>query len=496
MGEPLALAVDLGSGSLRAALVAADGGLRATASRTLPDAAPEARGHAEVEPALWWQALTEAVATVLAEAQAAPGALLGLAVGGLTRTQIFCDAGGGPLGPALHWRDTRASAEAAALVRASPAPAAGGPHPATPFHPVPRLMWLRDRDPARFARLARVLEPKDWLNARLTGRMATDSVSSGRLAPLGAPGLAPLAAAAALDPSLFPAPVAPETVLGPLRPGLPPPFDRLAGLPVLAGSMDTYCNALGAGANAAGEAYIVSGTSEACGLVAGAPRIAPGLITLGWGAGLWHMGGPMQAGAATVAWLDALLAAGRSRIEGVDDAPSLLAFPWLEGERTPLWDAALRGALVGLDRRHGADALRLSMRQGIAFGNRLVLGRAAGGEDALPARVRVTGGLARDDGWCAVKAAALGRTVLRPAAEETGLLGAALLVFHAAGLFPSLAAAQEALVRIGRTFVPDRGEAARLARLYTVWCDLHDALARASHALAAIDAAPEARARA
>ena len=118
-----------------------------------------------------------------------------------------------------------------------------------------------------------------------------------------------------------------------------------------------------------GYAYNISGTTEVFGAVGAEPVHAEGLMTVDWGGGHHQVGGPGQNGADTVAWLLPLL--GRLGAEGMagvgaameallgaprEPQPALF-LPYLQGERVPYWDPHLRGAFIGLNRRHGPGDL-------------------------------------------------------------------------------------------------------------------------------------------
>ena len=159
------LSIDLGAGSLRAGALRPDGSLFAAATAPLAIDEPQP-GWAEIDPEKWWAALLAAGGRVLRKVPRS-GTILGVCLTGLTRAQVLLDREGKVLGPAMQFRDHRAEAEAREVARHLPA---DNPAEAiTPFHPLARLAWVARRQPAVFAELATVLEPKDFLNYRLTG---------------------------------------------------------------------------------------------------------------------------------------------------------------------------------------------------------------------------------------------------------------------------------------------------------------------------------------
>lgn len=487
------LACDLGGTSFRAALVDATGATLAKAA--VPGAALlDQSGLSEVDANAWWQILVEAAATL---AEAAPerfASIAGIAICGVTRTQVFIGHDGRQLRPAMTWKDTRSEAAAARLRERL----AGHPEQSriNAFHPLARLAWLREEEEATFRSLACVLEPKDWLNFRLTGRRAGDPVSVARLlACTEAVDGSDALAAAGLTRSILPGMLEAQERVGPVQPGLPAPLDRLAGVPVFCCSNDTWAAVGGLGALRPGHAYNISGTTEVLGVVGETPAEAEGLLTVDW-RGIWQLGGPSQNGADTVAWLLSLLgkdgatagvgATMEALLSRPRDPQPLLFLPYLQGERVPYWDPTLRGAFVGLNRAHGATDLAYAVLEGVAFLNRIVLERAEAALGEPAKEIRFGGGAASNPVWSQIKADICGRPVLVGTAKEPGILGAAIVAWTGLGRFASLSEAQDRLVTVARRFDPEPSRRAAYDALFPLYRQAEAALAPVSADLVAL----------
>ncbi len=451
-------------------------------------------GRSDVDPEAWWGVLVAAAAHLAAAQPALFAAIEGMAICGITRTQVFLGADGRSLRPAMTWNDSRAQDAAARLRARLPAGHREGSE-VNAYHPVARLAWLGEAEPANFRRLACVLEPKDYLNFRLTGTQAGDPVSMARL--LASRGTGPdldLLAAIGKSQAILPPMLEPCDRVGPVLAGLPAPLDALAGVPVLCASNDTWTGVVGLGAMRPGVAYNLSGTTEVLGLISDRPHMAEGLLTVDW-RGLHQLGGPSQNGADTLTWLLSLLAGENGGPGPVGPAldtllsrtrheQPVLFLPYLQGERVPYWDAALRGAFIGLNRQHGAADLAWAVLEGIAFLNGIVLGRAEAASGQAASEIRLGGGAARSAAWCQVKADICGRPVVVGAAAQPGVLGAAIVAWTGLGRFASLADGQARLVEVAARYLPRPERAKFYAALRALYRRSETALAPISRELA------------
>jgi xylulokinase len=424
------LACDLGGTSLRVAVMAMDGQMLARADFPGP-ATQDLDGASEVEAERWWDDFCAGIESVARQSPAAFATIAAIAMTGVTRTQILAGPDGAALRPALTWKDVRAEGVMRDLDALIP-----DDHPdrgqMNAYHPLARLWWLSTHEPATLAATCAVLEPKDWLAFRLTGVARVDPVGSARLlAGLGAGGSGrSLFAALGIDRALVPPVLAPARILGRVRPGAPGARGRLAGVPVISMGHDTWASVLGLGALRPGMAYNLSGTTEVFGVMSAEPAQAAGLMSVDWGAAR-QLGGPSLCGGDTIGWVLDLLrpdAAG-----GQPAGPALAALlaaprqpepvvflPYLMGERTPHWNPALRGAFVGLNRRHGPVDLAHAVLEGIAFVNRTVMARAEAATGTRTDEIRFGGGGAASAVWCQIKADVCNRTVALTVAPKPG----------------------------------------------------------------------------
>jgi xylulokinase len=492
----LVLACDLGSTGFRAAVVDMSGTVLFSAS--IAGALNfDQKETFEAAPQDWWRMFCEAVEHLSRQAGSSFNAIEAIAICGITRTQVFLDADYNVLRPAITWQDTRAERwmpETRKLLPQS--------HPEvsqlSAFHPLARLAWLAREEPPVAQALRAVIEPKDYLNFRLTGECVIDRVSSARLiaatsGPDGRAALAALGYPAAIVPPVGDA----TAVAGRVRSGLPGALRDLAGRPVVAMGNDTWASVIGLGALRDGYAYNLSGTTEVFGVVSKKWATAEGLMTVDWGDGLTQVGGPSQSGADALVWLLGLFghrdvhpraigAALDSLFMEARGGLPLIFLPYLLGERTPYWDQALRGAFVGLHRSHRPVDCAYAVLEGISYLNRLVLERAEAAIGRRVEDIRFGGGGAANARWAQIKANMCGREVVVPEGDEPGILGGAIAAFAALGYFETIEAGQAAMVRAERRYKPDGASAKYHDKLFELYRGADSKLASISHELAVL----------
>lgn len=491
------LACDLGGTNFRATLIDAAGVVLAESVVPCPIHAVQV-GWSEIEPDLWWQALIQACVGLAVAEPRLFDTVEAVAICGVTRSQVFLDSQGQSLRPAITWNDGRASHAADRLAADMPQM-----HPElaniNAFHPLARLAWLRMEEASTFQKLATVLEPKDYLNFRLTGQRASDRMSMARLVAASNPAhgmdlLSHVGASTHILPTLMD----PCAVVGTVRPGQVAPFDRLVGRPVFCCSIDTWASALGLGALRAGVAFNISGTTEVFGAMSPDAVSAQGLLCVDWG-GLFQIGGPSQSGADTVRWLLSLLGQDAQADSGIGttvDAllalprhpQALLFLPYLQGERAPYWDPDLRGAFIGLHRQHQATDLAHAVLEGVAYLNRIVLERAETALGRTVSEIRFGGGGASNAIWRQIKADVCERPVVVSASAEPGALGAALVAWTGLGRFDSLEQAQNALVKVATRHEPNPDRMPFHRRMFELFRQSEACLANISHELVALGA--------
>ncbi|MFC3999049.1 xylulokinase [Nocardiopsis sediminis] len=427
---PFFLGIDLGTSSVKAALLAPDGRLGPVSSAAYALSSPQA-SWSEIDPRLWWDAVVHAVRRCV-DGRAHRVEAVGLS--GQMHGVVLTEAGGDPVRPAMLWPDARAAtqldryaaldADAHRRLANPPMPGAAGP----------MLAWLGEHEPPALACARWALQPKDWLRLRLTGRAATDpSDASGTLLyDLVADDWAPdIAAALGIRPDLL-APVQPSAHwAGDLLPGAADALGLRPGTPVVTGAADTAAAALGTGL-APGDVQLTIGT--------GAQVVA---LTDGVGAALdprtnvfrtatprgrYRLAAIANAGLA-LEWAVRVFGATWDELYAAADRDGGPVFrPHLSPERGAPGAA---GSFTGLRAGHGRADLLHAVLVGVAEA-------IAEAVDVLAERdgtpVRTAGGGARDPRWRRLLERVLARPLEPvPGAGAASVRGAALLAAEGTG---------------------------------------------------------------
>jgi xylulokinase len=434
------LGLDVGTTGVKALAVTPEGDLLASAEEDYELSTPRP-GWAEQDPEDWWRASEAA----LARLDAGEGRV---GLSGQMHGLVCLGDDGEVLRPAILWNDQRTAAECAEIedrVGLERLIALTGNRALTGFT-APKLLWLRRHEPDVYARIRRIVLPKDYVRLRLTGEWAIDAAdASGTL-------LFDVANRRWSDEVL-------EALEIPAA-WLPPVSESTE----IAGAGDQQAAALGVGAVAPGTLSVVLGTSGV--VLAPLPRYehdARARVHAFCHAlpATWEAMGVMLNAAGALRWFhdlaapgvsfDALTAEAERSEAGAEGA---LFLPYLQGERTPHADPDARAVFSGLSLRHDRGSLVRAVLEGVAYGLRdsLELLRELGVE---PVRGRASGGGARSRLWLEIVASVLELPLERCTVDEGSAFGAALLAGVADGTFATAQEAVATCIRVRETVEPN-----------------------------------------
>ena len=485
MGAGLTLAIDVGTGSARAALIDDAGQILRTAAREHDQIVPQF-GWAEQKPAQWWDGTVAAIRDVLASMPEARSAIEAIcACGQMHGTVLVDDKGALTRETAPLWNDKRTAEDVAdfeaAYGAAAYLPETG--NPPTPAWPGFKLRWLRDHDPEAYRRAAHVLMPKDFINLRLTGEAAMDpgDVSCSFLNDYKTGGWSPaMIERLGIDREKLPPVRDGLAILGTVTPRAAAETGLRAGTPVLVGGADYPMALLGAGVCGPGLASDVTGTSCIITVIAQKPILDVEICNVATAEGNWGAFVLLETGGDAVRWARRALHGRTLDYAGIMDqaaqAPpgsdGLFFLPYLTGERLGAHRNA-RAQYFGLSAGHGLAHLDRALLEGVAFAGNRALNTMAERAGHRVDRVVATSGGAKSPLWLKIKASAYNRPILVPREAESGLIGCAAMAAVATRRFASLQASVSTFVQYETEILPDPAWAERYARMQPIYDNLY-----------------------
>jgi len=467
MADKFILGIDVGTTSVKAAVLDLAGSIHAEFNDTYPT--HRTAGQIVEQHPLDWTSRIDQALEAFAQYEIA---VIGIC--SQVNTHVFVDKKMHPLQPAIQWQDARAS-DAAAQIDAGVSDEQkiewwGAPMPIDASHALSRMQWMSSHSPDVWEKTAHVLLPKDFCIAHLIGRVTTDPLSN--IGLVGADGeyidgvldLVPGA-------SERMAPIVPVTeIAGTVQRG---PF---AGVPVVSGAMDAWAGLIGAGGARESSTVYLSGTSEIVGISAQSVSPAAGVIVFPESNGIRLHAGPTQNGGDAQLWFADTFGISLDSIsDAVNNQPRCdatpLFLPQLEGERAPLWNASLRAAFLNVSRQTNRADFARAVYEGVAFAARHILEACQRSSGVQSDWVAGGGGGFQSDAWNQIRADVLGVPVRRLVSSQPGVVGAAIIAAIGAGLYDDFTQASTALAVYGQEYQPDVAAHDRYNQLFAIYQD-------------------------
>jgi xylulokinase len=487
------LAIDLGTSALKLALVSTHGEL-ADAEQEPMEVTLVHGGGAEQDPEDWWSAIRRTTGRLLDRRSVPVERIVAVNSSVQWSGTVAVGEDGAPLANAVIWMDSRGADQARRVTGGFPKVEGyglgrllrwihrtGGVPTHSGKDSIAHILWIKEEWPDVYRRTATFLEPKDWLNLRLTGRKVasfdsitlhwvadTRDVSSVRYD-------AGLIRMAGIDRSKLPELVPPASIIGTLTEGAARDLGLSTNVKVVSGTPDIFAAAIGSGAVRDFDAHLCIGTSSwlACHVpykksdlfhnMASLPSAIPGRYLLA---------NEQESAGACLTWLrdnvlypaDELRAAEAppdlfaafDRMAGgvAPGADGLLFLPWLNGERSPVDDRAVRGGFFNQTLETTRAHMVRAVLEGVAFNSRWLLTYVETFIKQPLDAVTMIGGGAKSSLWCQIHADVLNRPIhqvkdpvyanARGAALLAGLALGALTVDDIPGK-----------VRIAATYLPE-----------------------------------------
>ena len=479
------LGIDLGTSSVRAFLTDFSGQICRAEGESYEVILPRA-GWAEQDPREWFDRTAAAIRRALAVTGVDPRRIAAVSFSGQMHGLVALGEDGEPVTNAVIWMDQRGGevldeieARAGELIRQSTL------NRMSSGFLTASMYWLRTRQPELYARIRRVMLPKDYIRYRLTGRVCTDySDAAGSLAfdNRRLCWAEPLLARLGLDAGLFPQCLPSTQVVGEISAEAAALTGLAEGTPVVNGGGDTFMQAVGSGVIEEGVVSSNIGTAGQMSATSREPLCDPQLRANTFAHVVpdrWHvMAGCLNSGI-SLKWAARTLGQGdyaaldREVAQRPAGSGGLFFLPYLTGERAPHMDPKARGVFFGLTLEHGRADLERAVMEGVVYALNDCLNVLL--EMGVPCRrVMASGGGARSDVWLQMQADIFQRDVYRNASKEQASLGAAITAAVGTGAFASFEEACARCVEPPRdVFHPDEARAAVYRRGYEIFREIY-----------------------
>lgn len=502
--ENYLLGMDCGTTNIKAIILAEDGTVIAEASRPSKFLSPGSNMQ-EQDANQWWDNTVEIFQTLTLKAGSdIVKRIRGICISSHTVTMLPVDKNGKPLRNAMTYQDNRSSEELHYIVDSIGyqrfVEIVGG-QPAVAFLPN-KLLWFKKNEPELFAKTACFLQASSYINFKLTGKMTMDIDQASRTQCLDISTMEwskEIGDVIGIDlDAVLPKPQLVNDIIGFVTEDAAKATGLIAGIPVVAGCSDAMASMHATGMSRLGEAGESSGTTSLV-FVGSDVKSAPDIPVVTKPCAIdgmpWVFDAPIQTSGAALKWFIETMAAEEREyaeahniniytylnelaLQSEPGAGGLFFFPYLLGERAPIWNEYARGMFIGMGMNMKRSDLIRSVFEGTAYALRHVMEtvKEAGAKASV---LRICGGGAKSRTWSQIKASMLKMPVYL-LDEKSGdvPVGDALIVGHKVGVFPDLTKAAENIVKVNEIIQPVDKWVEVYDKLYPYYVDMYKCLDR------------------
>lgn len=487
----LTVGIDIGTSAVKLVAVDEKGAVLRTVSREYPLYMYD-DGRSEQAPEDWW----EKTADGLRELTAGIGEIAAVSFSGQMHGLVMLDENDNVLRRAILWNDQRTQKQCDYLNNTVGREILleNAANIALTGFTAPKILWVKENEPQIFAKVKKIMLPKDYIAYKLSGVFATDYSDASGMLLLDVKNqdwsdkmLELAGVTRAQLPKLFHSYEAVGTVTekAAAQTGLS------SATKVVIGGGDQAVGAVGSGVVSEGMCSVSLGTSGVLFVAADnfAVDTSPAAIhAFCHSTGKFHfMGVTLAAAGSNKWWVEEILAttdhpAEQKNIDKIGTNP-VYFLPYLSGERTPHNDSMARGAFVGMNATTTRADMTQAVMEGVSFSLRDILTRVRG----LGAKVttaRIIGGGAKSPLWCQMTADILRLKVEKMQSEEGPAFGAAILAMVGAGAYKNVEEACASLIKITETFTPNEKTSENYDKRYPIYVNLYGALKESFHTIA------------
>jgi len=482
----LYIGIDLGTSAVKLLLMDGEGAIRNIVSKEYPLEFPQP-GWSQQNPEDWRKAVLEGIPELLTGFDSSQVA--GIGAGGQMHGLVVLDQDDNVIRPAILWNDGRTAKPVDYLnnVVGREKLSKLTANIAFAGFTAPKILWMRENEPDLFAKITKIMLPKDYINYVLTGVHCTDySDASGMLLldvehKCWSKEMLDICGVTEKQmPKLFES----YEAVGTLKPDIAKALGLSEKVVVCAGAGDNAAAAVGTGTVGEGACNISLGTSGTIFISSKKFGVDPhnALHAFAHADGRYHLMGCMLSAASCNKWLmEDIFQTKDYAGEQKDITPDKLGnnhvyfLPYLMGERSPINDTDARGTFVGMTMDTSRSDLTQAVLEGVAFAIRdsFEVAKALGIDIRSS---KICGGGAKSPLWKIIMANVLNIRLEIPESEQGPGMGGAMLAMVACGQYPTVADVCEKLVRTAETVEPDPDLAARYEARYQQFRKIYPAM--------------------
>ena len=482
----LYIGIDLGTSAVKLLLLDESGAVLNTVSKEYPLSFPHP-GWSEQRPEDWRHAVMEGVPELVAGFDA--GQVAGIGAGGQMHGLVALDKDDNVIRPCILWNDGRTSAEVEYLngTVGKDKLSAWTANIAFAGFTAPKLLWMRKNEPENFARIAKIMLPKDYINYVLTGVHCCDYSDASGMLLLDVEHKCwskEMLELCGVTESQMPRLFESYECVGTLKPEIAAQLGLSENVKVCAGAGDNAAAAVGTGTVGEGACNISLGTSGTIFISSDSFGVDPNnaLHAFAHADGNYHLMGCMLSAASCNKWLmEDIFSTTDYNAEQAPITDDKLGenhvyfLPYLMGERSPINDNNASGTIVGMNMDNTHADITQAVLEGVAFAIRdsLEVARSLGIEIK---RSMLCGGGAKSPLWRKIMANVLGIELDLPVSEQGPGMGGAMLAMVCCGAYSSVREVCEKLVRVSETVKPDGDLTAKYERRYQAFKQIYPAL--------------------
>lgn len=480
----LFIGIDLGTSAVKLLLMDESGKIHKIVSKEYPLRFPHP-GWSEQDPEDWMSQTMEGMKELLSECDKSQ--VKGISFGGQMHGLTALDETDQVIRPAILWNDGRTGKEVEYLnnVIGKEKLSKYTANIAFAGFTAPKILWMKANEPENYSRIRKIMLPKDYLAYRLSGVFSTDySDASGTLLldvehKCWSKEMMDICG---LREEQLPKLHESWEAVGTLKPKAASELGLSEDVKIIAGAGDNAAAAVGTATVGGGACNISLGTSGTLFISSRKFGVDENnaLHLFAHADGNYHlMGCMLSAASCNKWWMDEILktkdyAGEQAQIAGLGEN-RVFYLPYLMGERSPHNDPDARAAFIGMSMDTTREDMTLAVLEGVAFGLRdsLEVARKIGAD---PGRTKICGGGAKSALWRKIIANVMNMKVDIIESEEGPGYGAAILAAVGCGVFPSVEAAAESLVKVTATEEPDEELVKKYEEKYQKFRKLYPAL--------------------